>query len=70
MQIHKTKSLASSPSGIHPTILKNIPLKTYIHITRLYNATLATGFFHKIFKHAHIHLIPKPNKTHTKSKEL
>ena len=41
-QLHKIKSLASGPSGIHPTILKSLPLKTYIHITRLYNATIVT----------------------------
>ena len=67
-QLHKTKSLASSPLGIHLTILKNLPPKIYIYITRLYNATSDTGYFPKIFNHACIHLIPKPNNTHTDPK--
>ena len=60
--LKKIKSKATGPSEISKEIIEHTPLQTGIHITRLYNATLATGHFPKILKQAHIFLIPKPNK--------
>ena len=50
---------------ISKTILKHTPLKTGLHITRLYNAILSTGYFPKILKQAEIFLIIKPDKDPT-----
>ena len=41
------------------------PNKTGIHITRLYNATLSTGYFPKALKKANIIMLRKPNKPPT-----
>ena len=50
---------------ISKTILKHTPLKTGLHITRLYNAILATGYFPQILKQAEIFPMHKPDKEST-----
>ena len=60
--LKKIKSKAMGPTKISREILEHTPIKTGIHITRLYNATLATGHFPQALKTAHLFLIPKPNK--------
>ena len=66
LHIHKQKSKAYGPYHINSTILKKFPQKTITHITRLYNATLSTGYFPTALKVAKIILLPKPGKDHTK----
>ena len=63
--LKKIKSKAMGPNKISREILEHTPQKTGIHITRLYNATLATGHFPQALKQAHMFLIPKPNKDPT-----
>ena len=63
--LNKIKSQATGPLPISKTILKHTPLKTGLHITRLYNAILATGHFPQILKQAEVFLIHKPNKEPT-----
>lgn len=63
--IKKAKSKATSPSGITNIILKELPLKTILHITRIFNAALSAGYFPLAFKHGYQFLIPKPGKVHT-----
>ena len=63
--LKKIKSKAMGPTKISREILEHTPIKTGIHITRLYNATLATGHFPQALKTAHLFLIPKPNKNTT-----
>ena len=63
--LNKIKSQATGPMPISKTILKHTPLKTGLHITRLYNAILSTGYFPKILKQAEIFLIIKPDKDPT-----
>ena len=63
--LKKIKSKATGPSNISKTMLEHTPLTTGIHITRLYNATLATGYFPQALKNAHMFLIPKPGKNTT-----
>ena len=63
--LKKIKSKAMGPTKISREILEHTPIKTGIHITRLYNATLATGYFPQALKTAHLFLIPKPNKNLT-----
>ena len=60
--LKKIKSKAVGPTNISTEILKNTPQKTGIHLTRLYNATLCTGYYPKILKQANIILLTKPNK--------
>ena len=47
------------------TILKELPHKTIIILTRIFNAALSAGYFPDAFKHSHQFLIPKPGKIHT-----
>ena len=63
--IKKAKSKATSPSGITNIILKEFPVKTIIHITRIFNAAFSAGYFPLAFKHGNQFLIPKPGKDHT-----
>ena len=63
--LHKIKSKAVGPTNITLEIIKNTPIKTGIHITRLYNATLSTGHFPNELKQANIILLNKPNKDPT-----
>ena len=42
--IKKIKSKATCPHGISKQILEQTPFKTGLTITRLFNATLATGY--------------------------
>ena len=58
----KIKSKAVGPSNITTEILKNTPQKTGIHITRLFNATLSTGYYPNTLKKANIILLKKPDK--------
>ena len=53
------------PNKISREILEHPPMKTGIHITRLYNDTLATGHFPQTLKQTLMFLIPKPNKDTT-----
>ena len=66
--IKKAKSKASSPSGITNTILKELPHKIIIFLTRIFNAALSAGYFPSAFKHSHQFLIPKPGKNLTDPK--
>ena len=50
---------------ISKTILKHSPLKTGLHITKLFNAILSTGHFPQILKQAEVFLIHKPDKDPT-----
>ena len=59
--LNKIKSKATGPSPISTEILKHTPLKTGLHITRLFNATLASGYFPTQFKQAQIFFIQKPD---------
>ena len=61
----KIKSKATGPQEISKQILENTPIKTGITITRLFNASLATGYYPKCFKQANIFLIHKPGKPAT-----
>ena len=63
--LNKIKSQATSPMPISKTILKHTPLKTGLHISGLFNATLSTGYFPQILKQADIFLIHKPGKEPT-----
>ena len=60
-EIHKIKSAAHSPSGLNGKILK-LNHKTILHLTRLYNAFLSTGYFPITLKTGNTYLIPKPQK--------
>ena len=60
--MNKIKSQAAGPSGITPTIIKHTPYSTAVHITRLINATICTGYFPQILKKGNIFLIPKDLK--------
>ena len=60
--MNKIKSKAAGTSGLTPIIIKHTPIKTAIHITRLLNASLCTGYFPQTLKKGHIFLIPKENK--------
>ena len=50
------------------TILKELPHKTIIFLTRIFNAALSAGYFPSAFKHSNQFLIPKPGKDHTDPK--
>ena len=63
--LNKIKSKATGPSTISTDILKHTPIKTGLHITRLFNASLGTGYFPTQFKLAQIFFIPKPDKDPT-----
>ena len=65
LTLNRIKSKATGPSTISTEILKHTPLKTGLHITRLFNASLATGYFPKQFKQAQIYFILKPDKDPT-----
>ena len=60
--MNKIKSQAAGPSGITPTIIKHTPYSTAVHITRLINATICTGYFPQTLKKGNIFLIPKDLK--------
>ena len=66
--IKKAISKASSPSGITNSMIKELPNKTILHITRIFNAALSAGYFPKPFKDINQFLIPKPGKDHTDPK--
>ena len=66
--IKKAKSKASSPSGMTNNILKEVPHKVIVAITRIFNAALSAGFFPSSLKHSNQFLIPKPGKKHTDPK--
>ena len=65
LTFNKIKSKATGPSTISTDILKHTPMKTGLHIIRLFNASLATGYFPTQFKLAQIFFIPKPDKDPT-----
>lgn len=43
-------------------LLKQFPRKTLVYLTQIYNAMLRLAYFPTSWKHAHIIMIPKPNK--------
>ena len=61
--LNKIKSQARGPMPISKSILKHTPLKTGLHITRLYNAILSTGHFPQILKQAEIFSLTNLIKT-------
>ena len=61
--LNKIKSQATGPMPISKSILKHTPLKTGLHITRLYNAILSTGHFPQILKQAEIFSLTNLIKT-------
>ena len=63
--LRKTKKRAPGPREIPHIALRALPPNVSLAITRLFNASLACGYFPKPFKTANIRLIPKPNKTNT-----
>ena len=60
--LHKTPKRAPGISGISHHMTKHLPPPIINAITSLYNASLATGYFPKIFKTATTIMIPKPQK--------
>ena len=68
--IKNAKSKATSPSGMTNTILKEIPHKVILVLTRIFNAALSAGYFPSALKHSNQFLIPKPRKIHTDPKKL
>ena len=67
-EIHKIKSSAHGPSGLNGKILKQLDNKSILHLTRLYNSFLSTGYFPISLKSGTTYLIPKPHKDHTSPK--
>lgn len=61
-QINKIKSPASGISGQCGAVLRELPEKTYIHIARIFNAMLASGYFPEVLKKGKTYMIPKPGK--------
>lgn len=67
-RIQRLKSKAAGASGINNIVLQHLPERTLIHITRLFNASLSSGFFPRTLKIGRIYLIPKPGKATTDPK--
>ena len=53
---------APGPSGITWHMIRKLPPHIVRDITRIFNASLASGYFPKAFKISNITLIPKPQK--------
>ena len=62
---NKIKSSANGSSGINDKILKHLDNKSILHLTRIYNTCLSTGYFPLPLKQGNTYLIPKPHKDHT-----
>ena len=60
--ITRLKHKSPGPTNITKDIISHLPRNIIAYITNLYNASLASGHFPKLFKEAHIILIKKPNK--------
>ena len=64
-KINKIKSPACGISGHCGQVLKELPLKSITHITRIFNGMLATGYFPACLKKGKTYLLPKPGKDDT-----
>lgn len=60
----KTKK-APGPDGIRNVILKHLPKKALVALTKILNACLRLAYFPLKWKHASVIAIPKPNKNIT-----
>ena len=57
-----TPKRAPGPTGITWPMVKNFPPEIITSLTKIFNASLASGYFPKAFKISNIRLIPKPGK--------
>ena len=63
--INTTKQRSPGKSGITKLHLANIPPNMIENFAQIINSSLNLGYFPKVFKHAIMIFIPKPNKTPT-----
>ncbi|MPC76203.1 putative RNA-directed DNA polymerase from transposon X-element [Portunus trituberculatus] len=57
-----TSKRAPGPTGITWPMIKNLPPEIITNITKIFNASLSSGYFPKPLKISNITLIPKPGK--------
>ena len=60
--LRRTPRRAPGPSGITWPMAKNLPPEIISSLTNIFNASLASGYFPRLFKISNITLIPKPGK--------
>lgn len=64
--IHKLKNKkAPGIDNLNNTILKHIPKKCIVQLTKIFNACLNFGYFPSVWKKAKVIALPKPNKDNT-----
>lgn len=63
--IKQMKNNSPGQTKINKTILQKLPDETLEVYRMLLNISLSMGYFPKVFKHAKLKLIPKPNKPST-----
>ena len=60
--LRHTPKRAPGPTGITWPMVKNLPPEIITSLTKIFNASLSSGYFPKPFKISNITLIPKPGK--------